>query len=206
MCILWAEPPLSTAHHRATINKPLTHNHSPTRLCPTNSNEGRQEHDEVFSVHRSLPVCRHRHSPSRISSLRDRPISRQKASGWGQPTYESRLRGSLTIRLRASPVAAFSTLRTAALVIGKRLTRADEKGGKNGEGACVGKASRDTRRFQPADTAVPRWRNCSTSKDKLQYHRGSTRAVLASADYQTDITFLKQQVSSARTRCCGIAP
>lgn len=34
MCILWAEPPLSTAHGRATINKPLTHNHSPTRLCP----------------------------------------------------------------------------------------------------------------------------------------------------------------------------
>ena len=35
MCILWAEPPLSTAHDRATINKPLTHNHPPTRLCPT---------------------------------------------------------------------------------------------------------------------------------------------------------------------------
>lgn len=34
MCILRAEPPLSTAHDRATINKPLTHNHSPTRLCP----------------------------------------------------------------------------------------------------------------------------------------------------------------------------
>lgn len=35
MCILWAEPPLSTAHDRTTINKPLTHNHPPTRLCPT---------------------------------------------------------------------------------------------------------------------------------------------------------------------------
>lgn len=35
MCILWAEPPLSTAHDWTTINKPLTHNHSPTRLCPT---------------------------------------------------------------------------------------------------------------------------------------------------------------------------
>lgn len=34
MCILWAELPLSTAHDRATISKPLTHNHSPTRLCP----------------------------------------------------------------------------------------------------------------------------------------------------------------------------
>lgn len=34
MCILWAEPPLSTAHDRATVNKPLTHNHSPIRLCP----------------------------------------------------------------------------------------------------------------------------------------------------------------------------
>lgn len=155
--------------------------HSP---LPHHSNEGRQEHDEGFPVHRSLPVCRHRHSPSRISSLRDRPISRQSAS----------------------PVTALSTLRTAVLVIAKRLTRADEKGGKNEEGACVGKASRDTRRFQPADTAVPRWRNCSTSKDKLQYHRGGTRSVLAFADYQTDITFPEQQVSSARTRCCGIAP
>lgn len=177
--------------------------HSP---LPHHSNEGRQEHDEGFPVHRSLPVCRHRHSPSRISSLRDRPISRQKASGWGQPTYESRLRGSLTSRQSASPVTAFSTLRTAVLVIAKRLTRADEKGGKNEEGACVGKASRDTRRFQPADTAVPRWRNCSTSKDKLQYHRGGTRAVLAFTDYQTDTTFPEQQASSARTRCCGIPP
>lgn len=35
MCILWAEPPLSTAHDKATTNKPLTHNHSPTSLCPT---------------------------------------------------------------------------------------------------------------------------------------------------------------------------
>lgn len=34
MCILWAVPPLSTAHDRTTTNKPLTHNHSPTRLCP----------------------------------------------------------------------------------------------------------------------------------------------------------------------------
>ena len=35
MCILWAEPPLSTAHGTTTNDKPLSHNHSPTRLCPT---------------------------------------------------------------------------------------------------------------------------------------------------------------------------
>lgn len=179
---------------------------SPHSPLPHHSDEGRQEHDEGLPVHRSLPACRHRHSPSRVSSLRDRPISRQRASGRGQSTYESRLRDCLTSRQSASPVAAFATLRAAVLVIGKRLTRADEKGGKNEEGACVGKASRDTRRFQPADTVVPRWRNCSTSKDKLQYHRGGTHAVLAFTDYQTDITLPEQQIPSARTRCCGIAP
>lgn len=188
-------------NQQATYPQPFPH--SP---LPRHSNEGRQEHDEGLPVRRSLPACRHRHSPSRVSSLRDRPISRQRASGRGQSTYESRLRDSLTSRLRASLVTAFSTLHTAVHVIGKRLTRADEKGGKNEGGACVGKASRDTRRFQPADTAVPRCLNCSTSKDKLQYQRGGTRAVLAFADYQTDITSTKQQVPSARTRCCGIAP
>lgn len=186
---------------QATYPQPFPH--SP---LPHHCNEGRQKHDEGLPVHRSLPACRHRHSPSRVSSLRDRPISRQRASGRGQSTYESRLRGSLTSRQSASPVAAFATLRAAVLVIGKRLTRADEKGGKNEGGACVGKASRDTQRFQPADTAVPRCRNCSTSKDKLQYHRGGTRAVLAFVDYQTDITLPEQHTPSARTRCCGIAP
>lgn len=166
-------------NQQATYPQPFPH--SP---LPLHSNEGRQEHDEGLPVHRSLPACRHRHSPSRVSSLRDKPI----------------------IRLRASSVTAFHLLRTAVLVIGKRLTRADEKGWKNEGGACVGKASRDTRRFQPADTAVPHCRNCSTSKDKLQYQRGGTRAVLAFADYQTDITFPEQYTPSARTRCCGIAP
>lgn len=193
--------PRQDYNQQATYPQPFPH--SP---LPRHSNEGRQEHDEGLPVRRSLPACRHRHSPSRVSSLRDRPISRQRASGRGQSTYESRLRDSLTSRLRASLVTAFSTLHTAVHVIGKRLTRADEKGGKNEGGACVGKASRDTRRFQPADTAVPRCRNCSTSKDKLQYHRGGTRAVLASADYQADITLPEQQTPSARTRCCGIAP
>lgn len=152
-------------NQQATYPQPFPH--SP---LPRHSNEGRQKHDEGLPVHRSLPACRHRHSPSRVSSLRDRPISRQRASGRGQSTYESRLRDSLTSRQSASPVTAFYLLRTAVLVIRKRLTRADEKGGKNEGGACVEKASRDTRRFQPADTAVPRCRNCSTSKDKLQYH------------------------------------
>lgn len=177
--------------------------HSP---LPHHSNEGRQEHDEGFPVHRPLPACHHWHSPSRVSSLRDWPISRLRASGRGQSTYEIRLRNSLTSRLRASLATAFYLLRTAVLAIGKRLTRADEKGGKNEGGACVGKASRDTRRFQPADTAVPRCRNCSTSRDKLQYQRGGTRAVLAFADYQADTTSPEQQITSARTRCCGIAP
>lgn len=171
--------PRQDDNQQTTYPQPFPH--SP---LPHHSNEGRQEHDEGLPVHRSLPVCRHRHSPSRVSSLRDSPIS----------------------RLSASPVAAFATLRTAVLVIGKRLTRADEKGGKNEGGACVGKASRDTRRFQPADTAVPRCRDCSTSRDKLQYHRGGTRAILAFTDYQTDTTSSEQQVPSARTRCCGIAP
>lgn len=188
-------------NQQATYPQPFPH--SP---LPRHSNEGRQEYDEGLPVYRSLPACSHWHSPSRVSSLRDRPISRQRASGRGQSTYEIRLRGSLTSRLRASLATAFSTLRTAVLVIGKRLTRADEKGWKNEKGACVGKASRDTQRFQPADTAVPRCRNCSTSRDKLQYHRGGTRAVLGFADYQTDIASPEQQVPSARTRCCGIAP
>lgn len=166
-------------NQQATYPQPFPH--SP---LPRHSNEGRQEHDEGLPVHRSLPACRHRHSPSRVSSLRDRPIS----------------------RLRASLATAFYLLRTAVLAIGKRLTRADEKGGKNEGGACVGKASRDTRRFQPADTAVPRCRNCSTSRDKLQYQRSGTRAALGFADYQTDIAPPEQQVPSARTRCCGIAP
>lgn len=186
---------------QATYPQPFPH--SP---LPRHSDEGRQEHDEGLPVHRSPPACRHRHSPSRVSSLRDKPISRQRASGREQSTYESRLRNRLTIRPRASLVTAFSTLCTAVLVIGKRLTRADEKGGKNEGGACVEKASRDTRRFQPADTAVPRCRNCSTSEDKLQYHRCGTHVVLAFTDYQTDITSPEQHTPSARTRCCGIAP
>lgn len=193
--------PRQDYNQQTTYPQPFPH--SP---LPHHSNEGRQKHDEGLPVHRSPPACRHRHSPSRVSSLRDRPISRLRASGRGQSTYEIRLRNSLTSRQRASLVTAFYLLRTAVLAIGKRLTQADEKGGKNEGGACVGKASRDTRRFQPADTAMPRCRNCSTSKDKLQYHRGGTRAVLAFADYQTDITFPEQQVPSDRTRCCGIAP
>ena len=48
MCILRAEPPLSTAHDRATINKPLTHNHSPTRLCPTTATRADRSMMRVF--------------------------------------------------------------------------------------------------------------------------------------------------------------
>lgn len=48
MCILWAESPLSIAHDRATINKPLAHNHSPTRLCPTTATRAGRSMMRVF--------------------------------------------------------------------------------------------------------------------------------------------------------------
>lgn len=48
MCILWAEPSLSTAHDRATITKPLIHNHSPTRLCPATATRAGRSMMRVF--------------------------------------------------------------------------------------------------------------------------------------------------------------
>ena len=48
MCILWAEPPLSTAHGTTTNDKPLAHNHSPTRLCPTTATRAGRSMMRVF--------------------------------------------------------------------------------------------------------------------------------------------------------------
>lgn len=176
MCILRAEPPLSAAHGTTTNTLPLTHNHSSTRLCPTTATRASRSMMRAFLFTVGSPPA---------------------------------ITGFLHLRFQARGTglsAAFPTLHTAILVIGKRLTRADEKGGEKKGGACVGKASRDTWPFQPADTAVPRIRNYSTSLHKLQYHRGGTHVVLASVDYQTYMTHPKQQAPSTHTRCCGTAP
>lgn len=48
MCILGAEPPLSTAHGTTTNDIQLTHNHSPTRLCPTTATRAGRSMMRVF--------------------------------------------------------------------------------------------------------------------------------------------------------------